>query len=132
MNLECFAECEEKQEKGSPCYLDDGVFYVKRIHTIEYHKQREQIKNRLYGFSSREFDENLITAHWLTDHGVTGWEGIYQGDDELEFNQQNAAGVFLNPSYRISLNAMLINHAGNYANYLSDEIAEDIEAIKKS
>lgn len=132
MNLDLLAECQEKQEKGSPCYLDDGIFFVKRINTREYHKQREQIKNREYGFSSPDVDENLITAMWLSEFGVTGWEVISEGDEQLEFNRANAASVFLNPRYRLSLNVLLINHAGNYANYLLEDVKEDIEQVKKS
>lgn len=132
MNLELFAEDPQKQEKGSPYYIDDGFICVKRIHTVEYNKQREQIKNREYGFSSREVDENLITAMWLAEFGITGWDGVMDGDDELEFTPANVKGVFLNPNYRLSLNALLINHAANYANYLFDEVKEDIKAVKKS
>lgn len=132
MQLSIFSEDQAKQEQGSPCYLDGGVFYVKRIHTAQYNKERESIKNREYGFSSREVDENLITAMWLAEHGVTNWDGILNGDEELEFNKSNARAVFMNPSYRLSLNALLINHAANYANYLYDEIEEVIEAVKKS
>lgn len=132
MQLSEFAESQDKQEQGSPLYIDDGTIYVKRIHTLAYNKQREAIKNRIYGFSSREVDENLITAHWLSEHGVTGWDGIMDGDDELAFNASNARAVFMNPNYRLSLNALLINHAANYANYLADEVSEDIEQVKKS
>ncbi len=132
MNLELFAEDPKKQEGGSPFYIDDGFISVKRIHTAEYNKQRESIKNREYGFSSREVDENLITAMWLAEFGVTGWGGVNDGDKELDFNRSNAGAVFLNPNYRLSLNALLINHAANYANYLFDEASEDIEQVKKS
>lgn len=132
MNLELFAEDPQKQEKGSPLHIDDGFICVKRIHTAEYNKQREQIKNREYGFSSREVDENLITAMWLAEFGVTDWDGILEGDKELKFTRANALAVFLNPNYRLSLNALLINHAANYANYLFDESKEDIEQVKKN
>jgi len=132
MNLNDFAEDLSKHEKGSPLYIDDGVIYVKRIHTAEYNKQREAIKNREYGFASKDIDDNLITAYWLAEFGVTGWDGILDGDKELEFNQANSRAVFLNPNYRLSLNALLINHAANYANYLFDEVNEDIEQVKKN
>ena len=132
MNLELFAEDPRKQEGGSPFYIDDGFICVKRIHTVEYNKQREQIKNREYGFSSREVDESLITAMWLAEFGVTDWDGVFDGDKELKFTRANANAVFLNPNYRLSLNALLINHAANYANYLFDESKEDIEQVKKS
>lgn len=132
MNLELFAEDQEKQENGSPLYLDDGFICVKRIHTSEYSKQRESIRNNLYGFSPNDIDENLITAHWLAEYGVTDWEGVFDGENELEFTRANARAVFLNPNYKLSLNALLINHAANYANYLFDEVTEVIEAVKKS
>ena len=132
MQLSDFAECPDKQEQGSPLYLDDGFICVKRIHTVEYNKQRESIRNSIYGFSPNNVDENLITGHWLAEHGVTGWEGVFDGDKELEFSRANARAVFLNPNYKLSLNALLINHAANYANYLFDEVSEDIKKIKKS
>lgn len=132
MQLLDFAENPDKQEQGSPLYLDDGFICVKRIHTVEYNKQRESIRNSIYGFSPNDIDENLITGHWLAEHGVTGWDGILDGDKELKFSRENARAVFLNPNYKLSLNALLINHAANYANYLFDEVKEDIEAVKKS
>jgi hypothetical protein len=132
MQLSDFAECPDKQEQGSPLYLDDGFICVKRIHTVEYNKQRESIRNSIYGFSPNDVDENLITGHWLAECGVTGWNGVLDGDKELEFTRENARAVFLNPNYKLSLNALLINHAANYANYLFDEVKEDIEAAKKS
>ncbi len=132
MDLNNFAECPDKQEGGSPLYLDDGSIFVKRIHTAEYNKQRESIRNNIYGFSPNEIDENLITAHWLAEHGVTNWDGIFDGNKELEFTRKNARAVFLNPNYKLSLNALLINHAANYANYLFDEVKEDIEQVKKN
>jgi len=132
MQLLDFAEDSQKQENGSPLYLDDGFICVKRIHTVEYNKQRESIRNSIYGFSPNDIDENLITSHWLAEYGVTGWDGVLDGDKELEFSRENARAVFLNPNYKLSLNALLINHAANYANYLFDEVSEDIKKIKKS
>lgn len=133
MNLLDYEECHDKQESGSPCYLGDGAFYVKRIHTPEYTKQIEQIRNSLYGFTSKDVDQNLIIAHWLAEYGVTGWDDIFNPDDsELKFSRSNARKVFLNPGQFMSLNTLLITHAANYANYLLDAIEEDIEQVKKS
>lgn len=133
MNLNDYLEDPSKQEQGSPCYLGDGAFYVKRIHTPEYNKQIEEIKNALYGFTSKEMDQNLIIAHWLSNYGVTKWEGVNNPDDsELDFSRANARKVFLNPGQFMSLNALLITHASNYANYLMDEVEEDIKQVKKS
>jgi len=134
MNLNQYEEDQVKQEKGSPCYLgDDGCFYVKRIHTPEYNKQIAEITRELYGFDSKNMDNNLIVAHWLCEYGVTGWNNILNPDEtELEYSKSNARQVFLNPNMFLSLNLLLITHAGNYANYLHDEVIEDVEAVKKS
>ena len=133
MNLADYKESQEKQEKGSPCYLGDGSFDVKRIHTPEYNKQIEEIKLELYGFAPKEIDNNLILAHWLCEHGVTGWDGVFgDEDEELDYSKPNARKVFLNPSMFLSLNALLISHSSDYANYLYDLVEKDIEAVKKN
>lgn len=133
MNLSNYKESKEKKESGSPCYVEDAHFDVKRINTAEYHKQIEEITKREYGFAPKEVDNNLILATWLCEHGVTGWDGVIGDDDQdLKYSKRTARKVFLNPDYFMSLNALLLHHAGNYNNYLYDEIVEDIENIKKN
>ena len=132
MKLQDYAEDVSKHESGSPFYLEDGCFYVKRVGTIEFYKQIESIKAELYGFAPKDVDHNLVTAHWLAQFGVTGWDGVLDGDDEIKFSVKNALSIFLNPAYYMSLNPILINHGKDYNNYLSDEVSEDIEAAKKS
>jgi hypothetical protein len=133
MNLSDYKESKAKQESGSPCYIGDGGSYfdVKRIHTPEYTKQIEDIKKQEYGFAPKEIDNNLILATWLCEYGVTGWEGVIDGE-EITYSKRNARKIFLNPDYFMSLNALLIQHASDYNNYLYDEVIEDIETIKKS
>lgn len=132
MLLSDYAESAEKQESGSPFYLDDGCFWVKRIGTSEYHKQIEEIKSQIYGFAPKEIDNNLVTAHWLAEYGVTNWDGVIDENEELEFSRANARRVLLNPAYSMSLNAHLLVHASDYSKYLFDQVSEDIEAAKKS
>ncbi len=134
MKLSNYKESTVKQEKGSPCYIGDGgsYFNVKRIHTPEYNKQIEDIKTNLYGFDYKDLDNNLILAHWLVEHGVTGWDGIENDDSNLRYSQPNARKIFLNPEYFLSLNALLIQHASNYNNYLHDLTQKDIEQAKKN
>ena len=133
MRLDLFKESKDKQESGSPCYLDDGYFNVLRLHTPEYNKQIEDIKKLEYGFAPKDIDTNLVIATWLAEYGVTGWDGVLDEDDnELRFTRKNARKVFLNPAYYLSLNALLIQHASDYANYLFDDVNEDIESVKKS
>jgi hypothetical protein len=138
MNISDFRESQDKKELGSPCYIgDEGSFFnVKRIHTPEYNKQIEEIKVELYGFAPKpsDVDNNLILATWLCEFGVTGWVGVDDGENdcELRYNKVNARKVLLNPEYFLSLNPLLIQHAGNYNNYLHDVTQKDIEAIKKS
>ena len=133
MRLDLYKESDSKQESGSPCYLGDGSFDVKRIHTPEYNKQIEDIRKKEYGLAPKEINTNLILATWLAEYGVTGWDGILgDNDDPVKFTRQNARKVFLNPAYFLSLNAILIQHASDYNNYLYDEAIEDVEVIKKS
>lgn len=134
MNLSEFKEDLEKQESGSPYYLgDDGVIYVKRVGTNQYNIEIEEIKRNIYGFIQKDLNIGLVLGTWLAEHGVTDWENILDEDDNsLDFSRSNARNVFLNPSFFNSLNAQLIAHGSSYANYLFDEIIEDVEQIKKS
>ena len=134
MNLSDYKESKVKQEKGSPCYIGDGgsYFNVKRIHTPEYNKEIEDIKIELYGFDYKDLDNNVILANWLSQYGVTGWSGIDGENSDLRYNKPNARKIFLNPEYFLSLNALLIQHASNYNNYLHDLTEKDIEQAKKS
>ena len=133
MNLDQYKESKEKQEGGSPCYLSDAHFNVKRFNTTESSKQIEDIKKREYGFAPKDIDFNLVLAIWLSEFGVTGWEGVLNEEGkELKYTNGNARKVFINPEYFMSLNAILIQHASDYNNYLYDEVLEDVEVIKKN
>jgi len=132
MKLDDYAEDLDKHSGGSPFYLGEACFYVQRAGTKEFNKQIEEIKKDLYGFAPKEIDADKITAFWLAEYGVTGWEGVENEDSVLEFSRDNARAVFLNPAYHRSLNAYLLNHAADYSKYLFDEVSEDIEAAKKS
>lgn len=107
-------------------------------------------------------DENLLVAEWLIEYGVTGWDGVLQesADDdqqykwyeffhqwrsvfgkrkiekpevsELPYSKAAARNIFGNPEYYISLNNLILSGAMNFENYLYDDAAEDLEAIKKN
>ena len=131
--LNLYREDKEKQERGSPCFLHEASFDVVRAGTPLYILQIEQIKKELFGFAPKEIDNGLVVATWLAEYGVTGWDGVIDEDDkDLAFNRVNARKVFLNPEYFLSLNALLIDHAFKYHNYLYDEACEDLEQIKKN
>ena len=133
MRLSNYKESSRKQEAGSPCYVEEAHFDVKRIGTPEYSKQIDEITKKEYGFAPKDVDNNLIIAVWLCEYGVTGWDGVIGEDDkELAYNKRNARKVFMNPDYFMSLNLLLIQHAGNYNNYLYDDLLVDIENVKKS
>mgnify|MGYP003632783627 CR=1 FL=1 len=132
MKLSQYEEDTEKQEKGSPCYLYDASFDVKRSGTPIFNKEIQAIKSRLYDFAARDIDMNLIMGTWLAESGVTGWDGVLDEDDnELKYSRANAHKVFLNPAFYNSLNLLLLQHAADYNNYLHDELEKDLEAIKK-
>ena len=132
MNISGYEEDKNKQEKGSPCHIEDGSFDVKRFNTAESNIQIEDIKKREYGFAPKEIDHNKVIAIWLVEHGVTGWDGVFDDEKELKYSKQVARQIFLNPAYYLSLNLLLLQHASDYSNYLHDAIEKDVEAIKKS
>lgn len=134
MNLSEFEEDTKKQKEGSPYYMgDDGAIYVKRVGTDEYNKEIEDIKREIYGFIQKDIDVGLVIGTWLAEYGVTGWENILDADDNpVKFSRSVARSTFLNPSFFNSLNAQLIAHGSSYANYLFDEVIEDVEQIKKN
>lgn len=136
MNINDYKEDLSKGEKGSPCYFttdsDSSYIDVKRIDTEQYKKEMSELTKHLYAFNDPEMNHDLIFAHWLVNHGVTGWSGIFDGDDELAYSKQTAAKVFLNPEIFMSLNRLLLQHGRDYQNYLHDAANDDVEAIKKS
>ena len=141
-DLSLMQEDVKKHEQGSPCYMpieEDadpetvGYFNVRRVNTPEYQKQIEEIKLELFGFSSPEIDHALIAAHWLAEYGVTGWGNIIdEHEKDIVFSKSTARQIFLNPSFKMSLNSILISHGANYNNYIYDEAREDAEAVKKN
>lgn len=141
-DLSLMEEDMEKHESGSPCYMpieddveadDIGFFNVKRVNTPTYNKQIDEIKRELYGFSNSDVDHGLIAAHWLAEYGVSGWGNIIdENSDDIAYSKPVARKIFLNPSFRMSLNSILIAHGANYNNYLYDEARQDAEAVKKS
>ena len=132
MNISTFEESAEKQESGSPCYIEDGHFNVKRFNTTQSTIEIEAIKKREYGFAPKDIDNNKVFALWLCEYGVTGWDGIGDDEKDLEYSKSTARQIFLNPAYFLSLNLLLLQHASDYSNYLNDEAEEDVEAVKKS
>jgi hypothetical protein len=135
MSLDLFREDLEKQSQGSPCYVNQMIFNVRRIGTKEVQAEFKDIRERLYGLFPKPSDinDNEILANWLAHGGVTGWDNVT--DDEngepLEFTPSFARQLFLNKAYWLSLNQVLINHATNFENYLNDEAYSDTEELKK-
>lgn len=133
--LELLKEDREKHEQGSPCYILDMTFYVKRIGTKKAKKEIKEIREKLYGIFPKpdEVDENEIFAHWLAEYGVVNWKDVVNDDTEepIKFNRSFARRLFLNEDYWLSLNQALIAHAMNYENYLHEQVYKDIEELKK-
>ena len=135
MLLSDYKEDAQKQESGSPCYLGNGCFYVRRVGGKQYLEEVEIIKRNLYGFSPTKIDQNEVMAHWLAEYGVTGWDDIMDGNDDnkpVEYSKKNARIIFLDKSYWQSLNIILFNHGSDYNNYLEDAAGEDVEQVKKN
>lgn len=144
IDLEQFSECADLQSKGSLYdmslfnYDDEDIeqdkkegIYVKRLGGSVTDAQLRKISDQLYGFSNQPKDNNLILAHWLVEHGVTGWENITMGGKPFPYTDQNKRFLLMDIRFRLSVNEMLIHHASNYANYVVDKISEDVEQVKK-
>lgn len=138
--LSLFREDLTKQVEGSPCYTDNSdepmTFYVARIGTKLYREQIKEITEKLYGILPKpaEIDEDKIIANWLAHYGVLNWDNVVDGetDDPEPFNKEFCRKLFLNPQYYHSLNKVLISHASNFENYLSEEEVKDTESLKKN
>lgn len=135
--LDLYREDLEKQKTGSPCYVGDMTFYLKRGGTPEAKRELAEIRERLYGLqpNPKEIDEWRIWAHWLAEYGLTDWDILEETDDgeqrPLDFTKASARDIFLNEEYRNSLVPILAHHCLNYENYLFDQANEDAETVKK-
>lgn len=135
--LDLYREDKDKQENGSPCYIGDMTFYLRRHGTPDSKRQMMEVKERLYGLSPspKEMDEWEIWAHWLAEYGVVDWELLEEdkkgNEKPLEFSRGAARDIFLNREYRYSLVPVLANFCMNYENFLFDQAQEDAEAVKK-
>lgn len=133
MILADYRESLEKHQSGTPIYVGDAVFYVRRWGTPEAQKLLKEIRLEIFGpiHKHQPGDDDLLMAHWLAEYGVTKWEGVCSEEGEIKYSQQAARKVFLNPEYFASLNQLLYTEATKFENYLHDQAEEDAEAAKK-
>lgn len=137
--LSLFREDLKKHDEGSPCYTDNSdepmCFMVARAGTKLYREQIKEISDKLYGPfpNPSNVDDDEIIANWLAEYGVISWENLVDDEtDEPEpYSKSFARMLFLNKSYWLSLNKVLITHAFNFENYLTDEENKDIDSLKK-
>ena len=134
MELSAYREDLTKQASGAPMYEGDGCFYVKRWGTPESQKVLREIRLGLFGplHKHQIGDDEKVLAEWLAEYAVTGWENIHVDEGELAYSKTAARKVFTNPEYHLSLNLKLWNKACDFENYLHDQAAEDLDALKKS
>lgn len=134
MQLSEYRESKELHDKGAPISVGDAVFYIRRLGTPKAQAFMKELKLSLWGpFANHaEQDANELLAHWLTEYGCTGWDGV-QGEsgEDLPYSMQAARKVFLNTEYWLSLNAILTNAATMFENYLHEQLEQDIDALKK-
>ncbi len=133
MDLQCFRESLDKQKDGVPIYIGDSTFICRRYGTDESNKILKELTRLLYGpfHKTTQADADELFAHWLVEYGIVSWENVTDGEVIVEFNQNNARKIFLNPEMYMSLNRILYGDVNNFENYLYDETKEDIEDIKK-
>ena len=133
--LSLFAEDTNKHIEGSPCYVNQMTFYVRRSGTKESSDFLKDISLKLYGAFPKpgEADESKIVAHWLAEYGVTDWENVTNDEDDspMEYSKPLCRQLFLSKKYWLSLNQVLFAHATNFENYLNDEAYQDAEVLKK-
>jgi len=133
MNLSDYRESKDKQQNGSPIYVGSAVFYVRRLGTKESQEALKNIKQALYGpfHKMQDVDNNRLYGHWLTEYGVTNWEGVNDQDGELTYSKDAARNIFTNPDYFLSLNDILITAALRFENYLAEETQTDGDKLEK-
>lgn len=134
MTLALYREDSHKQRDGAPVYIGRAVFYVRRWGTPESLKARRDLMRALYGPLHRgtEANDAEILAHWLAEYGVTGWDDLQdENGEEVAYSEEAARAIFLDESYWLSLNDLLLRAALNFENYLYDEQEASTEEIKK-
>lgn len=135
-----YAECPEKQKSGAPCYVenpatdDQMVFYVARNGNKESSIQIKELSEQLFGAfpNPKDYDDNLVKAHWLGEYGLKGWENVPDGEGGyIKFTRQNAIQAMTDPDIRQSLVQVLWVFSVNYENYLKEKAFEDLDELKK-
>lgn len=132
--LDEFREDLDKQKNGSPIYLGDYTFWVRRWGTPDAIKERKELSQKLFGplHKYEPEDDHLLLAHWLAEFGVTGWEGVKDDDGkEVKHSKKRAREIFLDEQYWLSLNDQLFREANRFENYLHDEREASTEETKK-
>lgn len=137
VNLAVFSEDTERQESGTPIYPlqgEDLFFCVPRVGGYKYQKQIQAIIKKHKGIYCDQSDVDMseIYAMWLGEY-VTDFGNVLGTKDmkELPFSRENCRGIFNCKSMHESLVPILMNKAGNFEFYLSEEGREAIEELKK-
>lgn len=133
MDLALYREDPEKQAKGTPIYLGDSTFFIRRFGTPESKKALRDISNSVFGPLHKwtESDDAVLYGHWLAEYGVTGWENVSTSEGELIYSKSKARKIFNDKEYHLSLNAQLISDAMRFENFLYDAAEEDEKTLKK-
>lgn len=134
MNISEFLEDPEKQSAGTPIYISDAVFYVRRWGTPESLRVRKKLKMLLFGPLHKHTDEDdaRLLAHWLAEYGVADWENLFDVDSQpVTYSVENARNLFTQEELWLSLNQELFVEATKYENYLFDQVDESADEIKK-
>jgi hypothetical protein len=133
MKLSEYQESKQLQQQGAPISVGDAVFYVRRLGTKESQESLKNIRQQLYGpfHKMSEVDNNRLCGHWLTEYGVTNWQGVEDQDGKLDYSKEAARNIFTNPEYFLSLNDLLISAALRFENYLHDEAQADGDKLEK-
>ncbi len=133
--LSLFAEDLGKHVEGSPCYINQMCFYVRRSGTKESNETLKEISLKIYGPFPKpgEINESEIVANWLAEYGVVGWDDVTNDEDGelIPYDKAFCRQLFLSEKYWLSLNQVLFAHAANFENYLHDQAYEDGENLKK-
>jgi len=139
INLAVFAEDSELQEKGTPIYPltgEDMYFCVPRVGGHKYQKQIQAIIKGIYGIyhEQSDIDMNEVSASWLGEY-VTDWDYVAAKgnvEETMPFSRIECRKIFSNDEVWNSLVPILMNKAGNFEYYLTEEGREAIEELKKT
>lgn len=90
MQLSAYRESKIKQLNGTPIFVGDAVFYVRRWGTPESQEILKELRKKLFGPIHKDSfgDDFILMAEWLIEYGCVNWEGVLEetADESTQYN----------------------------------------------